>query len=164
MKKRPLFAIFMPFCNLVVKIMCYLCSILMMTRIEKKIALWVWIILLIVIPAVPHHHHGHRVCVVVERCVHDGAYNDEHTAHHEEREKGGKVICDRHLQMMVSRQTAIQQVSVPEGLQAFAIFWGEWSVRAVLCAIPFPLISGGEPCPVRPPSIHALRAPPVWVS
>lgn len=135
-----------------------------MTRIEKKIALWVWMILLIVMPAVPHHHHGHRVCVLVERCVHDGAYNDEHTAHHEEHEKGGKVICDRHLQLMVSRQTAIQQVSAPEGLQAFACFCGGQSVCVALCTKSFPLIPGGEPCPVRPPSIHALRAPPVWVS
>ena len=40
---------------------------------------------------VMHHHHMGRICMVVERCLQDGNFNDEHTEHHEKEADGCRV-------------------------------------------------------------------------
>ena len=37
--------------------------------------------------ALVHHHHRQSICFVEERCPQDGAINDEHTGHHEDKEQ-----------------------------------------------------------------------------
>jgi hypothetical protein len=42
---------------------------------------------------VPHHHHNGEVCMVVEQCHEDGAFNDKHTHHGQEHEDNGDDNC-----------------------------------------------------------------------
>lgn len=43
-------------------------------------------IILLGLRVIPHHHHAGIVCIIMELCVDDDRYNDEHT-HHEELPK-----------------------------------------------------------------------------
>ncbi len=45
-------------------------------------SLWLAMLMVLLVLAVPHHHHLSSVCFVEERCETDGQFNDRHTHHH----------------------------------------------------------------------------------
>lgn len=54
------------------------------------------VLIILIMPLVPHHHHGGVECMVMERCVSDNTYNDEHTAHHNGGSKDNSA-CVRNI-------------------------------------------------------------------
>ena len=44
-------------------------------------SLWLAMLMVLLVLAVPHHHHLSKVCFVEERCETDGQINDRHTHH-----------------------------------------------------------------------------------
>ena len=52
------------------------------------LSLWVATCSMLLATIMLHHHHLNQVCFVEETCEEDGNVNDEHTAHHDEKENG----------------------------------------------------------------------------
>ncbi len=61
----------------------------------------------------PHHHHKDVECMVMERCVIDDTFNDEHTAHHAEHESNDNSSC------INSAQSLKVKFNVFNGLSTF---------------------------------------------
>ena len=68
-----------------------------MKRAVRTLLICLSMILLLTVPVLPHHHHRGAECAVVERCVHDNAYNDKHTDHYAKDKSGRKTLCVQNL-------------------------------------------------------------------
>lgn len=68
-----------------------------MKRAIRTLLVCLSMILLLTVPVLPHHHHRDAECAVVERCVHDDAYNDRHTNHYANNHSGRKTLCVQSL-------------------------------------------------------------------
>ena len=66
-------------CNQVATIFRYPC--IMMRGKALIVSLWLAMLMVLLVLAVPHHHHLSNVCFVEERCETDGHINDQHTHH-----------------------------------------------------------------------------------
>lgn len=57
------------------------------------ISLWLAMLMVLLVLAVPHHHHLSNVCFVEERCDADGQINDRHTHHHSSGQESQADNC-----------------------------------------------------------------------
>ena len=58
----------------------------MMRRKALIVSLWLAMLMVLLVSAVPHHHHQSQVCFVEVKCETDGQTNDRHT-HHQSSEQ-----------------------------------------------------------------------------
>lgn len=90
------------------------------------VSLWLAMLMVLLVLAVPHHHHLSNVCFVEERCETDGQINDRHTHHQSSGQETQADNCpveqirhivkdDEHAQPVI--QVAQQQ---PHWLCAYA--------------------------------------------
>ncbi|WP_304154859.1 hypothetical protein [Hoylesella buccalis] len=82
------------------------------------VSLWLAMLMVLLVLAVPHHHHLSNVCFVEERCETDGQINDRHTQHQPSGQESQADNCpveqirhivkdDEHVQPVI--QVAQQQ-------------------------------------------------------
>lgn len=57
------------------------------------VSLWLAMLMVLLVLAVPHHHHLSNVCFVEERCDADGQINDRHTHHHSSGQESQADNC-----------------------------------------------------------------------
>ncbi|MDD7597773.1 MAG: hypothetical protein SPJ90_00685 [Prevotella sp.] len=57
------------------------------------VSLWLAMLMVLLVLAVPHHHHLSNVCFVEERCETDGQINDRHTHHHSSEQESQADNC-----------------------------------------------------------------------
>lgn len=57
------------------------------------VSLWLAMLMVLLVLAVPHHHHLSNVCFVEERCDADGQINDQHTHHHSSGQESQADNC-----------------------------------------------------------------------
>ena len=57
------------------------------------VSLWLAMLMVLLVLAVPHHHHLSNVCFVEERCETDGQNNDRHTHHHSSGQESQADNC-----------------------------------------------------------------------
>ena len=57
------------------------------------VSLWLAMLMVLLVLAVPHHHHLSNVCFVEERCDADGQINDRHTQHHSSGQESQADNC-----------------------------------------------------------------------
>lgn len=57
------------------------------------VSLWLAMLMVLLVLAVPHHHHLSNVCFVEERCETDGQVNDRHTHHHSSGQESQADNC-----------------------------------------------------------------------
>lgn len=57
------------------------------------VSLWLAMLMVLLVLAVPHHHHLINVCFVEERCDADGQINDRHTHHHSSGQESQADNC-----------------------------------------------------------------------
>lgn len=69
-----------------------------------NITLLSWSVLLILImPFVPYHHHNGMGCMVMEYCASDNTFNDEHTAHHADKDAKDNSLCVKNIQSLQAK-------------------------------------------------------------
>lgn len=57
------------------------------------VSLWLAMLMVLLVLAVPHHHHLSKVCFVEERCDADGQINDRHTQHQPSEQESQADNC-----------------------------------------------------------------------
>ncbi len=57
------------------------------------VSLWLAMLMVLLVLAVPHHHHLSKVCFVEERCDADGQINDRHTHHQSSEQESQADNC-----------------------------------------------------------------------
>ena len=57
------------------------------------VSLWLAMLMVLLVLAVPHHHHLSKVCFVEERCETEGQINDRHTHHHSSGQESQADNC-----------------------------------------------------------------------
>lgn len=71
-----------------------------MKRAANIILLSLSVLMILIMPFVPHHHHKDVECMVVERCISDNTYNDEHTAHPADNGSKDNSLCVKNIQSL----------------------------------------------------------------
>lgn len=95
-----------------------------MKRIISIMTIAVTVFSVAVSAAFPHHHHNDVVCMVMERCGLDNAYNDEHTGHSGD---GQERTCPVSANYIASMSSESQTESISDGLDPLFI--------SILCCI-----------------------------
>lgn len=81
---------------------------------KANIALVVISVLMVLIaPFIPHHHHEGMACAIMERCLNDNTYNDEHTQHNESSGDSA-TLCVENAQYLTSKVEQSNSVSGDE--------------------------------------------------
>lgn len=57
------------------------------------VSLWLAMLMVLLVLAVPHHHHLSNVCFMEERCGTDGQINDRHTHHQSSEQESQADNC-----------------------------------------------------------------------
>lgn len=58
------------------------------------------VLILLIMPFIPHHHHNDVECAIMERCISDNTYNDEHTAHPADNDSKDNLLCVKNIQSL----------------------------------------------------------------
>lgn len=69
------------------------------------------VLLILIMPFVPHHHHEDVECIVMERCISDNTYNDEHTAHHADNDSKDNSLCIKNIQSLKAKSDIHEDLS-----------------------------------------------------
>lgn len=64
-----------------------------MKRIFSIYPLIIATLFLMMFSVIPHHHHKEVLCLVMELCEQDDAYNDDHTSHGSEHDEDHQNTC-----------------------------------------------------------------------
>lgn len=90
------------------------------------VSLWLAMLMVLLVLAVPHHHHLSNVCFVEERCETDGQINDRHTHHHSSEQESQADNCPvEQIRHIVKDEADVQPViqvaqQQPHWLYAYA--------------------------------------------
>lgn len=71
-----------------------------MKRAANIILLSLSVLMILIMPFVPHHHHNDVECAIMERCISDNTYNDEHTAHPADNSSKDNSLCVKNIQSL----------------------------------------------------------------
>lgn len=61
------------------------------------------VLLILIMPFFPHHHHEDVECAIMERCLSDNTYNDEHTVHNAGSDSSDNPLCIKNLKSIEVR-------------------------------------------------------------